>query len=914
MSHRERPAALSLKLYRKLANGFPDEFKNIYGDELVKIAEDAIPEIWRRHGRAGLLRLLIDIVMRIPEEYVAELRQDVRYGLHALARSPGFSAVAVISVSLGICVATCAYSELHGLVLRDVAGARKPDQLVALQMPTSYPAYERFRNQSTVFWSMFAYVAPVPFSIALGDKTERTWGHLVTTSYFSTLGVQPALGRFFESNPDDSDTAPEIVVSYRFWQMHLASDAAVIGKTLRINGHACTVIGVGPEKFQGASPMIFGADLWMTMAAGTQVAPELSGDALHRRDTTIFRVVGRLKPGISEGQAEAQLDSIAREMGRDFGDINRNRKERRVLMVSGGKVMPLRKQDLPVFTEFFTVLGGMVLLIACANVANMMLVKAAERRREIAVRLSLGASKARLIRQLLTESMLISVAAGLLAFLLSFWIMRGASELRMPYPIPVSFDLTPDWRAFLFTLALMICAGLAFGTLPAWQATSADLTSALKEGGVVRLRKFRRLTLRNALVLGQIAASLTLLLMTGYLALGTRSTLDIDPGFDSHNLYLMSLDPIRDGYPERDAANFFGRLLRRVRGIAGVVAACLTDSLPAAVNGTGSLTFTTGGERSNDVRYIHNAQRFVVGKDYFATTRIPVLAGRPFEREDEQGGIRHVIVSEAFVRQFSNPDGVVGQRIELGSGDIDPGQGVWPGAFDYRNAAPDAKRELVEVVGVAEDVAEGFGVQKPPPTIYFQMRAADYGQPSLRGVTLVVRAAPGFDAIRAVRREVSAMDARVTVFNSRTMLQQIGEVLFAVAGVWTYGIIGLVGLILAAVGLAGVTAYSVAQRGREIGIRMALGAQKNQVLRLIMSEGAALIAIGSVIGLAFAWVGMRGLSAVFASVAQSNTLNSYGTAFLIGAPLLLATLALFACYLPARKSTRIDPAIALREE
>jgi predicted permease len=622
-----------------------------------------------------------------------------------------------------------------------------------------------------------------------------------------------------------------------------------------------------------------------------------------------------LKPGVGEGQAAAQLDSVVREMERDYGDANRDKKDRRIVLVSGGKEAPLRKQDIPTFTEFFIVLGGLVLLIACANAANMMLARGTQRRKEIAVRLSLGASRARLIRQLLTESMLISAAAAVIAFLLSLWIMRGASALRMPYPVPVSLDLMPDWRAFLFTLTLMVCAGLAFGLLPAWQATRTDLTSALKQGGITALRRFRRLQLRNVLMLCQIAASLTLLLMTGYLALGSRSTLDIDPGFNPRNLFLMSLDPVRDGYSGDQAEAFFDKLLRRVQALPEITSACLTDSVPAAVNGNGSLTFSTSGADTNGSRFVHSAQKFVVGKDYFATTGIPILGGRAFRRSDEKAKLLPVIVSEAFVRQFSKPGDVVGERVELGNGDIDPGGGVWPGAFDYRVHAPSSPRQIVEIVGVAKDVAEGFGVQKPPPTIYFPMVASDYSRPSLRGVTLMVRAMPGVDAIRAVRREVSAMDAHLTVFNAHGMVEQIGDTLFVVRmSVCTYGVIGLIGLLLASVGLAGVTAYSVAQRGREIGIRMALGAQKGQVLRLIMKEGVVLIVTGSVIGLGMAWAGTRALSAVFASVAKSSALTSYGTLFLVTAPLLLAALALAACYVPARKSTRIDPAVTLRQE
>src|SRR5439155_1410633 len=270
-----RPVALSLRVYKALALAFPYEFKNAYGDELIQLTEDAIEPIWRRHGVVGLVWLLADIALRIPAEHLAELRQDIRYGLRMLAASPGFSAVAMISLTLGICIATCAYSEMNGL-LRDLPGVPDPGQLVALRAPSSYPNYKRYRELNDLFSATFAYVAPVPFGVSLGGHTERTWGHLVTPSYFSTLGVHPAQGRFFDSEPEKQ--APAVVISYRFWQERLGSDPSVIGKSLRINGSPATVIGIGPKEFLGASPSLFVADLWLPLSVDARVAPELAGN------------------------------------------------------------------------------------------------------------------------------------------------------------------------------------------------------------------------------------------------------------------------------------------------------------------------------------------------------------------------------------------------------------------------------------------------------------------------------------------------------------------------------------------------------------------------------------------------------------------------------------------------------------
>jgi predicted permease len=837
------------------------------------------------------------------------LRQDVRYGLRMLAASPGFTLVALVSLSLGIAVATCAYSEVNELILRDLPGVPKPQELVALDAPTSYANYKRYRERTDLFSSTLAYVAPVPFGVSLGGHTERIWGHLVTPSYFSTLEVRPTLGRFFDAQAEQPGQAPVIVVSYRFWQEHLGSSPAVIGSTLRINGQPCTVIGVGPGNFLGASPSLFAADVWMPVSVPARMAPELADNALERRDATMFQVVGRLRPGVTAERAEAALDATARQMEQDYADAGRERGGRRVSLVPGGKMLPIRKRDRPFFTEVLMLLGGLILLIACANAANMMLARATDRRREIAVRLSLGASRVRLIRQLLTESTLVAAGAGVIGFILTVWLMHLGSQTRMPYPMPVSFDLNPDWHALLFALAVTGLAGLAFGLAPALQATRTDLTPALKEGGNIQLRRHRRLSLRNGLMLCQMAGSLTLLLLTGFLGLGIQTTMGIQQGFDSRNLYLISLDPVRDGYSGTQAAAFFEKLLDRVKRLPSVVAATLTDTVPVAMDGNTGAIFSDAhaGEKAT-----HSARKHAVGKDYFETAGIPILLGRGFREEDEANGAAAVIVSEELVRAYWKGEAVLGRRIEIGSGQPSAAFGVTPGTFDLRPGASGNRGQVFEVVGVAKDVAEDLVASKKHPAIYFPLQRVDYARPSLRGVTLMVRGLPGVDVIGAVQREISATDASLTPFSARSMTEQIAQFMASLrSAAWTWNLLGAFGLILASVGLAGVTAYTVTQRRHEIGIRMALGAQRSDVLGLVMKEGAALIIAGTLIGMAFTWAGVRLMSGFFFSVASVTT---FDPVLLVGAPLLLACLALVACYVPARRSMRVDPAIALRQE
>jgi macrolide transport system ATP-binding/permease protein len=845
-----------------------------------------------------------------PAQPLAELRQDVRYGLRALLASPSFTAVSLLSLSLGICIATCAFSEMNGMALRSLPGVLNPGELVALQTPASYPIYKRLREQSDLFSSSMAYAAPVPFSVSLSGNTERIWGHLVAASYFSTLGVRPALGAFFHPSEETPGQAPIVVVSHRFWQNRLGEDPLVVGKTLRINGQTSTVIGVAPDDFLGASPLLFPADIWMPVTAGAGMAPELADNALERRDLAMFFMVGRLKPGVAIPSAEAELDTVAQQFERDRIGADVTRKDRRVFLVEGGKLLPLRKQDLPFFTSFLTIMAVLIMLIACANVANMMLARGARRRREIAVRLALGASRARLIRQLLTESTMLAIASGVVGFLAATWLMTLGSQVRMPFPMPVAFDFRPDGRVLMLTLALSLCTSLVCGLAPAWQATKTDLAATLKEGGDLLFGAHRRFSLRNALIVLQVAGSLTLLVVLGLLALGIQTILGIQSGFNPKNLYSLALDPVRDGYSGARAAAFFETLLRRVQMLPSVTAATLTETVPVSMPGAGVIVSTPAGGQRVAVRAIQH----VVGKDYFDTTGIPIALGRGFRRQDETEHSTAVVVSTALARELWDGKEAVGRSVKIRNAEVLAPK-ILPGSFDYRPAVSGGGFESAEVVGVAADVAEGLVVGKPRPAIYFPLRPHSYSHPSLRGITLMVRATPGADALAAVEREISSIDDRITPFNETSMNDQIDQFMGPLRmAAWTYGLIGVFGLALASVGLAGVTAYSVAQRSREIGIRIALGAQNRDVLSLVMRDGLLLVAAGTIIGMAGAWAGARLLAAMNSAVGTVSSTSTSDPIVLIGAPLLLALLAVIACYLPARRSISVDPAMVLRQE
>jgi predicted permease len=845
------------------------------------------------------------------KRYLADLGTDITRSVRNLAASPGFTMVALLSLSLGICIAACAFSEMNGIVLRNLPVVSNPHELVALELPVTYPEFKRYRERSDVFVSAAAYIAPVPFTLSFAGHKERVWGHLVSSSYFSTLGVAPSMGRLFGAAEEEPGTRPEVVLSYRFWEQQLGR-APVVGKTLQVNGRPCTVVGVGPKNFLGASPALYVADLWIPVTVGS-LAPEMENDALNRNDLALFHVIGRLNPGITSERAESELDAVAKQLERDNDMPSNLEKGRHVTLSEGGKLLPLRKQDLPFFTSFFLIMAGLVVLIACANVANMMLARTTRRRREIAVRLALGAGRGRILRLLATESMLIAAGAGALGFAMSIWLMDLSSHLRMPFPIPVTYDLRPDWRVLLLTLGITAVAGFGFGLIPAIRVTKENLVPALKEGGTLVLPHFRRLTLRNVLIVAQVAGSLTLLVILGLLSLGIQTTLGIQAGFNPRGLYLVSLDPVRDGYSGDQAAAFLHKVLERVKTLPAVSSATLTETIPVSLGITG-LRFSEPIAGTDNSKELHDALKYTVGKDYFDTTGIPILRGRTFRSGDDNNSSTAVIVSEELVREYWDGQNPLGQRIQIENAEAFAPK-IMPGSMDYRPAVPKASPRTYEVIGVAGDVANDLLINKKHPAVYFPLRNADVSSPSLRGVTLIVRTTPGSDILEALRREISALDPNAMPFDARSMNEHIADFIAPLrSAAWTYAIIGIFGMVLASVGLAGMTAYSVVQRRREIGIRIALGARKGDVVKAVMKQGALLVGIGTTIGLGCAWAGSRMLSAMNSSVGQVTARRASDPIVLFGAPLLLGSVALLACYLPARKSSRVDPLLALREE
>jgi predicted permease len=751
-----------------------------------------------------------------------------------------------------------------------------------------YGDWEEFRDHSGAFTSLAAFLGPVPFEIGpVGSQAQRVWGHLVTPNYFRTLGVEPLAGRLFGVEDERAGAASVAVVSARFWRDRFGGARSAVGRTIRVNGQPVTLIGVAPENFLGASPMLSAADLWIPTTAPPGVAPELG--RLRDRQTMAFDLIGRLKPGRTPAQAEAQLEPLARRLEVVYNDPGKDRKERRVILLPGGRLYPLRDEDMAKTLGLPIVLMALVLLMACGNVANMLVARGAARRREIAVRLSIGGSRARIVRQLLTESLLLAALGGVAGLGVVRWYVAYFDSLRGKLPSYVALDWSLDWRALAFSALLTMASGLLFGLAPALNATRDDIASALKSAVPSHLRARRWFSLRNILVAHQIIASMVLLVLTGFIVIGIRRVSSGDPGFDYKHLYLLNLDPVRDGYDALRAADYFDKLPQRLARVPGATAVSVAQTLPMAFTGMEEL-IAAKVELAGGPKALGAIRSDRVGPGFFETVGIPVLRGRGFTDRDIAGDSAVLLVNETMARQ------------------------VWPGQ-DPVGQMLDFEGKLHEVIGVARDIRPAIPLGPSLPAVYRPNLPSGFAAPSRQGVTVVVRVRPGFDAAVSLRREIEAIDSQVTVLDVRRMEDLIEQVYYmarVAAGV--YGALGIFALILASVGLAGVTAYSVARRTHEIGIRMALGAGRGDILGLVLRESAVLFAVGGAAGMAISLAMMRVLGSMLDTLAQATQTSASDPAILIGAPALLIGLALVACSIPARKAITVNPSAALRSE
>jgi predicted permease len=895
-----RRVSVCLALYRRLAGAYPHEFRMLYGEDLDRMGEDAIPEVWRRYGLWGLVRLLADIAVGLPAMYLTEVRQDIIYALRTLAKSPGFTAVAVLSLAIGIGMCSVVLSECQSIE-GPPPGVRDPEGLVTLVWHTvSYPYFERYRDQRQAVSAATAFLGPVPFAVASGKRTsaraERFYGHLVSPEYFTTLGVTPAAGRFFAPETEKPGMPPVVVVSDRFWRHHLGADPLAVGRTLRVNGSMATIVGIGPKDFLGVWPAN-AADLFVPVTCAGSLAPELSGNPLNAPNREIFRMVFRLAPGVKMRAAETALDAVTRNLDRESGvQHDRDRKGRLVRMMPAGTLMYVTPEQSAFLETFEVVLWALVLSLVCANLASLLLARGSQRRREIAVRLSVGASRLRLVRQLLTESVLVSFAGGLAGIVVAYGMGRAIMSMPMPSATPFEYDLRPNFHVLAVTLAIALAAGIGFGLAPALSSVRTDIGLTLKEGAQAPLRGYRRFGLRNLFVVGQMAASLMLVLVTWYVVTGFLLSARLDPGFETANLNLISLDPMRDGYSAEATAALLTGLTDELARVGGVRAVALAESEPsanlAAVRANTRVSAAPMNGTSSQA--LHSVFRERIGAGYFATLGVALLRGREFDprrQADDPPGTADIpaILNQTAARELFGAQDPIGRPIREGE-------------------------RSYTVAGLVRDFPPGFLTAKTVATLFVPLTAAAFRENPGQPATVLVRGTAGRDTMNAVRHQLESLHPDLTVFNVHTMREDLERMNSFVE--WDsaiYVILGLFALLLASIGLGGVTAYAVVRRRKEIGIRMALGAGSRQVQGLVMREGTVLVVVGSVLGLGGGLALWRALSS-FSEVLSRSFSKGDDTLLLCGAPLVLATLAMLACYLPARRATRIDPVSALREE
>ena len=887
-------------VYRRLAQAFPHEFKLGYGDEMLQAGEDAIGTLAHRHRVTGLMRLVGDLAIRMPVEYLSEMRSDLRYAARALAKSPGYALVGIVSMGLGIGLTTTLYSSGWALLTRPLAGVAHAKRLVAAEKPVSYYYVEQYREQKDLFTGVAAVENGVQFNIGLrgqlGTKPERVFGQIVSPDYFSVLGMKALRGRLLSADVDKPGESPVVVISDRFWRSQLNADPDVVGETVQINGQAATIAGITPSKFDGAltaNPV----ELFVPTTAPAAMAPELGNNVLQQRNTRQFQVLMALAPGVSSDSAEAALDGITRRLDKlDPMAPAQESKAKRVVLDQAGTRVPIPRWARSALVGFYAALMALVTAIACLNLATMLLARGANRRRELAIRLGVGASRFRLIRQMVTEGILLSLMGGAAGLGLAYGLVKLNVQGRVPAGAPLTPHLAVDWQVAAFAFVLAAVCGIAFSVLPALQATRIEVAPALKEGSALQLSGHRRFGLRNLAMGAQVAGSLMLLLVTGFLVLGIMKGNSIQTSFDQKTMVFLSVDPVRDGYTPENAQAFFERLQENLRNSSAVTHFTLAAQ-PPWVSTDDEDDFQMTAEDSHLQKGV---ARETVGAGYFAALGETLLAGREFDQRDERfdAGAAHakgvaalampVVLNEKAARLlFGNGNGI-GKRLRDDQGEY-------------------------EVVGVFPDVKDTHGMIQP--VSYLPLTLRDFRRPPAGGITIIARGHSAADALSGVRSSITSMDPNVTIFNVQT-LSEFLELTRATmrTALRTFAGIGLFGLILSAVGLAGVTAYAVAQRRKEIGIRMALGAGKTQVLRLVLREGATLIAAGSLIGFLGAMALARALSAITSEFGDAFRVGTDDPRLILGAPLLLVVLALLACYIPARRAVRIDPLETLRQD
>jgi putative ABC transport system permease protein len=814
------------------------------------------------------------------------LAQDVRYAVRLLRRYPLFAVTAAVSLAVGIGANTAVFTIGNSLLRFSPTAVSDPDRLVDFGRsfdglaigfnPGSYPDYLDVRRRTTTLEHVYAHpLFPQSMTLASQAGTEKVSGELVTTNYFAALGTRPALGRLFLADESDQQGAsPFIVLSHRLWVLSFKADPTIVGQTIRLNRQPVTVVGVAPEGFQGTT--IVAVDLWVPMSMLTRVLSSTSPGTLEARNAGWFVMGARLKPGATVQQASAELDAIDRSLREEYpGQIHPQ--PFRVLPASPmADKMPLAAAALILLAA----VASTVLVIACANVAGLLLARASARRREMALRLAVGAVRSRLIRQLLTETAVLFVIGAAAGVALAKVMTSALVSLLPALPIPVHMSPTLDWQVVLLTCGLSLVAAVVSGLAPALNASRADVSTVLKDeshGASTRLRT------RSAFVVAQVALSLVLIVVGGLFTRALQQATSTDAGFDARGVDVASIDASLVGDDEGAGLSFLRDLTVRVRELPGVQSASLARMLPLASEGYGiglSLPGAVRGPGEPDVAGSGN----IVGPGYFDVMRIPLRTGRDFTEQDAAGAPLVAVVGEAAARRFWPNEDPVGKQLVVN------GAGV--------------SGEVVQVVGVAQDLRYRTLDFGSVPFVYLPLR-----QHYMPNVTLVVRSANGRSTAGQVRATVAQMSTALPPLSILTLENAVAVNLTPQRiGAFVSGSLGLIGVLLAAIGIYGVTAYAVAHRTREIAIRTALGAQRGTVVRLVVRQAISLTAIGCGIGVVLGALAGQVLSMLLVGV---SPLDPVALAAGVG---LCVGVTFAACVVPVSRAIRVEASDALRSE
>ena len=821
-----------------------------------------------------------------------QLRSDVRYALTWLLRSPGFTVVAIASLAIGIGFNATLFSLVDAVLLRPLP-VERPDRILDVYTKggdgdtystSSYPDYLDFKAHSTAFRDMAAYSLAIA-ALRTGDQSRMALGEVVTGNYFSVLGVKAALGLTLLPDDDRPGAARVVALSHGTWIRAFGGDPGVVGRTVHLRGQPYSVVGVLAERFHGMVPMLQ-PEMWLPMVwveevepAGIQdVVPSTGDTRLERRGQRWLFIKGRLKDGETLASAEANLQVIMSRLAVEHPKTN---EKRPIAVAANVKVHPVADAMLRPIAAGLMLGVGLVLLVACANVANMLLARASGRQKEIGIRLAIGASRGRLVRQLLTESLVLALLGAAAGIGLASVLQRLVQSIPLPMPVPVVLALQIDGRVVLFATAIATIAGMIAGLAPALKATKPNLSAELKGDRRSMGAAGRRWTLRDGLVAAQTAVTLVLLVAAGLLTRSIVEARRVDIGFKPAGLAVVGTEVGLIGYDEQRAEALYDRVVERVRTLPGVQSASATVRQPLGLNNSWNSIFFAEQQRAGESGVPISATW--VDDAYFQTLGVSILQGRNFNTADVPTAPRVAIVNEAFVRTYWKGQDPLGRR--------------------FRVRAADGRE--YQVVGVVQDYKVNTVGETPTPYIHYAL-----SQGSFTGLVILARTAgDAAPVLSAMRREILSLEPNAVFLDNQTMEAQVDMRLMpARLAAQIASAVGLVATGLAAIGLYGVIAYSVTRRTREIGIRMALGAAPGGVVSMVMRQGLTVSAIGLVLGAALAYLAAQALASGLYGVSALDPVAWSGAA---GALLLSAALA---NYVPARRASLVDPSVALRSE